>query len=124
MAEYTELILELRKIGRKIIQFGNPIYNEVTAQRMLDAADAIVNADSWKRAFEVEHDEHRWIPVSERLPEKSGPYLCCWKASADDKLYIARVLAWRADTGWMNSFDEQVGNVTHFMPLPEPPEEE
>jgi hypothetical protein len=41
MADYTELILELRKVGRKIIQFGNPIYNEATAQRMLDAADAI-----------------------------------------------------------------------------------
>jgi hypothetical protein len=52
MAEYTELILELRKIGRKIIQFGNPIYNELTAQRMLDAADTIEFLQTYKVAFE------------------------------------------------------------------------
>jgi hypothetical protein len=60
--------------------------------------------------------------VTERLPEKNGPYLCCWKASADEKMHIARIMVWRADTGWMNAWDEPMSKyVTHWMPLPEPP---
>lgn len=80
----------------------------------IDAADAIEQSS-----------KPRWIPVTERLPEKNGPYLCCWKASADEKKHIARIMVWRADTGWMNVWDEPMSNyVTHWMPLPQPPEEE
>ncbi|HED1444818.1 TPA: DUF551 domain-containing protein [Klebsiella pneumoniae] len=55
-----------------------------------------------------------WIPVSERLPENDGAYLC-W-----DNRYVTTYAfifgAWQA-----NQFVAK--NITHWMPLPNPPKE-
>lgn len=55
-----------------------------------------------------------WIPVSERLPEDDGAYLC-W-----DNRYVTTYAfifgAWQA-----NQFVAK--NITHWMPLPNPPKE-
>jgi hypothetical protein len=81
-------------------------------------------ADAVEELLQKMQQLPRWIPVTERLPEKNGPYLCCWKASADEKMHIARIMVWRADTGWMNAWDEPMSKyVTHWMPLPESPKE-
>lgn len=97
---------------------------------LVEAADAIEELkklhETQKKNLSVITDAYMksWIPVTERLPEKNGPYLCCWKVSADEKKHIARIMVWRADTGWMNVWDEPMNNyVTHWMPLPEPPKE-
>jgi len=59
--------------------------------------------------------KQRWIPVSERLPEEFTPVLTIGK----DELPITAVV----DRGhWYSSFEHSL-NVTHWMPLPEPPEE-
>ena len=95
---------------------------EQAADAIVELSDklAIAEEDKIKMFCQIP----RWIPVTEQLPEKNGPYLCCWKASADEKMYIARIMVWRADTGWMNAWDEPMSKyVTHWMPLPEPPEE-
>lgn len=56
----------------------------------------------------------RWIPVSERMPENDGAYLC-W-----DKRYVTTYAfifgAWQA-----NQFIAK--NITHWMPLPAAPQE-
>lgn len=58
----------------------------------------------------------RWIPCSERLPEHSARCLCYCNGEI-------RVLKY-----WRTQQEFQYGgrkrNVTHWMPLPEPPEEE
>lgn len=58
---------------------------------------------------------HRWIPCSERMPEHSGRYLCYCNGEV-------RILKY-----WRTQQEFQYGgrkrNVTHWMPLPEPPEE-
>ena len=55
---------------------------------------------------------NRWIPCSERLPEQSGVYLAYFTfkdgTHATDIAYI--------NTGC------HLGSITHWMPLPEPPE--
>lgn len=55
-----------------------------------------------------------WIPVSERMPENDGAYLC-W-----DNRYVTTYAfifgAWQA-----NQFVAK--NITHWMPLPNPPKE-
>ena len=56
----------------------------------------------------------RWIPVSERMPENDGAYLC-W-----DNRYVTTYAfifgAWQA-----NQFVAK--NITHWMPLPAAPQE-
>lgn len=58
----------------------------------------------------------RWIPCSERLPEHSARCLCYCNGEI-------RVLKY-----WRTQQEFQYGgrkrNVTHWMPLPEPPEED
>ncbi len=50
----------------------------------------------------------RWIPVSERLPEKSGYYLTYQEGYIDVKQW------------W--GYWEMMYPITHWMPLPNPPE--
>ena len=71
--------------------------------------------------------ERRWIPVSERLPEMYSPVLTMAK-----KAKYPRVLSREKETkdNWVWSLRQLSGyvayinpkTVTHWMPLPEPPE--
>lgn len=58
-------------------------------------------------------DEHRWIPVEERLPQAECPVLtlCNGKTRSVQYRFF--------DGGWTTS-----ATVTHWMPLPEPPKKE
>ena len=82
----------------------------------------------------------KWIPVTERLPEKDGYYLVA-KKIFNNSIY-QEVLSFAKDgrkvdkydfhRGWKNVwyyYDSECGhltidNVTHWMPLPEPPKGE
>ena len=57
----------------------------------------------------------RWIPVTERLPEKSSYYLCYWKG------HTHRCKFWRQYKRF--EFNGRAMKVTHWMPLPEAPGE-
>lgn len=59
----------------------------------------------------------KWIPVSERLPEESERVIG-WRPG------LARVgEVWRNASGeWLCGDCEPAGGITHWMPLPEPPE--
>lgn len=62
-----------------------------------------------------EQDQRRWIPVTERLPDK--PMRCL--------VYTKRGEYYGYDISCYNQgFYLQYANVTHWMPLPEPPKEE
>ena len=66
----------------------------------------------------------KWIPVTERLPEKSGYCLIIHKSG------IQSVIHYSAKSKVFNSFDsfddDHDGNMhpTHWMPLPEAPKGE
>lgn len=71
----------------------------------------------------------RWIPVEERLPEYGVRVLATDMYEEDDCTGIwtreeypddPEDGCWIDEPGWWHAFDE----VTHWMPLPEPPEEE
>lgn len=69
--------------------------------------------------------ESGWIPVTERLPEENGYYLCevCFSSVRDCKSYRRMILYWE-DNVWIdmpNCFKTR--NPTHWMPLPQPPKE-
>ena len=68
----------------------------------------------------------RWIPVTERLPEANGYYLCvvCVSAVNQRKEYRRMILFWE-DNVWIemaNCF--RTKKPLYWMPLPDPPKGE
>ena len=68
-----------------------------------------------------------WIPVTERLPEKDGLYLCNYHFGKNRDMTFTRVLDYYATDKiphFQHTLDDTTMKVTHWMPLPEPPEGE
>ena len=70
----------------------------------------------------------KWIPVTERLPDKDGAYLVRWdNKSVFDAEYESKYgsfgywldIMWDGDADWY-----PYTGITHWMPLPEPPKED
>lgn len=62
-----------------------------------------------------------WIAVTERLPEKEGSYLVCSKTG---KVYTSHYYTEKKWSEWYTRKAEwSHPNVTHWMPLPNPPTE-
>ena len=76
-------------------------------------------------ADEIEHlrNEHRWIPVSERLPPEGQEVLAWNNGGQCEKPWQGCVLCEHKNGEW-REFQERdlYPGVTHWMPLPEPPE--
>ena len=77
-----------------------------------------------KRALHTElPDERRWIPVEERLPPKDemfigkGPHRRAYAVLAWEPHHACYAAAW--DNWPLEEF-----NLTHWMPLPEPPNDD
>lgn len=70
----------------------------------------------------VKPQEPKWIPVSVRLPEKSGRYLAYIINSHDDKLRYVMTCDYSADGYWNWFPDDECAsdNVIAWMPLPTP----
>lgn len=112
---YDELVKRLRE------------HNGWALNETLDeAADAIeqlskLALDEHNRAA-VAAWEHRWIPVSERLPEASGHYLIFLECKYDGELLSAWMqVAWFCEKFyWEHLHSEDVfkETITHWMPLP------
>lgn len=140
---YDELIKQLRYCainecmheGEKIVGCTAPYEqregcftcNDVL---MIKAADAI--EELWKMFQSAEKDNAKltaryvekcnkvpkWIPIAERLPEKDQEVLVCVSNEFHPKdKWIA--VDWIYEQGW-----QQHDIVSHWMPLPEPPESE
>lgn len=61
----------------------------------------------------------RWIPVTERLPDTFHPVIVCREKGKGE--YV--VEQGFKDVGdWWKVYGTRTKNVTHWMPLPEPPE--
>ncbi|HCR4030179.1 TPA: DUF551 domain-containing protein [Morganella morganii] len=62
-----------------------------------------------------------WIKCSERMPEESGRYLCyVEEVNCLGKSHYQWNCSWN---GECFRDDALSGRVTHWMPLPQPPEE-
>ena len=133
---YDELVKRLRE--RSVFLF--PHHGEsrsYVADLMHEAADAIEslnsivenNAKAHKTVYEnLARRIPLWISVTERLPENQGPFLARYgfgDVSKETGQFFYGVLYYfyaDADPHWQH---ESAGiEVTHWMPLPEPPKEE
>ena len=102
-------------------------------RELLDAAADLIErlTDRCARYAEeiaVAQERQRWIYVTERLPEEGVPVLINY-IGTDGEVYADGVAVW-TECGcfwWEGSLadcEEDVAvPITHWMPLPEPPEE-
>ena len=84
-----------------------------TGMTLIEAMQEIIDAPA---ADVVERP--RWIPVTERLPDYPGRFMCYYEVN--DYGEVGHCIDWGMydpDDGWY------VSGVTHWMPLPEPPKE-
>jgi len=89
---------------------------------IMDREDAIKAADAIEKL-----SKPKWIPVTERLPERGQDVLVMvhWRDYPEDMMcygrkYKTRWYLWNGELGEIyKGFD-----ITHWMPLPEPPKEE
>ena len=64
-----------------------------------------------------------WISVKDRLPEAGGYVVCIAKRNPFSRFMpmVARI----EKNGWVNPITEQyISEVTHWMPIPQPPKGE
>ena len=79
---------------------------------------------------EIEEQQPRWIPVTERLPENDCPVLVTYLGFHDRSpranmlAYIDRDLGWCWWNDDIPDWTPCAVEITHWMPLPQPPKEE
>ena len=70
----------------------------------------------------------KWIPVTERLPEKHGKFLVLVPSKIRGYGYFPLLLWYKPKRGFYDSAtdwgDVEYDDVTHWMPLPDEPKEE
>ena len=99
-------------------------------ETMEQAADLIENQQNHIRALMQANDALRsaWVPVTERLPEFGNLVFVTVSGRPQENVELigALQLATLYDDGWcVEPWPEWQGAiVTHWMPLPEPPEVE
>lgn len=90
-----------------------------------------LDADIWADSAHMEKGKamSEWISIKDRLPEKSETYLvyaptyCGGTSSALDNVRGVMFARWRKHWSIEVGYYKRPGCVTHWMPLPKPPEE-
>ena len=117
--------------GCAILRAAADLIERLTAEvadlrKELEWKDMVIALAQRKQAeAEAERDalreKQRWIPVTERLPERDVQVLGWYKDNPFSQ-YRPEVVAWNGN-GWVFVYAHRyVTNVTHWMPLPEAPE--
>lgn len=91
----------------------------VDAEACRMGAEALRALDAQEKSKTVSE----WISVKDRLPEPGRYVACIAKRNPFSRFMpmVARI----EKNGWANPITEQyISEVTHWMPLPEPPKEE
>ena len=91
--------------------------------RAADAIEELICEVADEHNARLDAEERRcWIPVSERLPEEYVNVLCHLR-SLDRKSEYYSIDHLMEDGQWWKAANSWKYEVTHWMPLPEPPKE-
>jgi hypothetical protein len=138
MSEYDkqdkELVVDkMLKAYRKLVHYRGHnagTYNTRLFEFNKDRVDLMRLMDTLQQRIATLEAQLRWIPVEERLPEDGEPVLTIYctkgalsgttiRARVIDKDFDSRVVWYDTEAGhWVKE-----NNITHWMPLPNPPEE-
>lgn len=69
----------------------------------------------------IEQLKSDWIPVSERLPEKSDVYLATFLEEGKryvERFYYSDFMGWMMPVAWQD--EGRIENIIAWQPLPEP----
>ena len=131
---YEETITRMRKIVQDYKGRLTPYMRFTIAEAANAIEEQSVIIESYRNRMRAGCD---WIPVTERLPKESGEYLVY--ICIDDTEPFYGIVPFDADVPafgrWEEHYDPvtyglagsdfvEIRDVTHWMPLPEPPKEE
>ena len=118
--EYIEREVAKRELLSWAVCMNHPEY------LMRDDALHVINSIPAADVVEVEQESkptNGWISVKDRLPEVGGYVVCIAKRNPFSRFMpmVARI----EKNGWVNPMTEQyISEVTHWMPIPNPPKGE
>lgn len=104
---------EVAKENRKTALEYARAYAWDTAHGCRECASEHEQLAAWLVELKESRECTRWIPCSERMPEQSGIYLA---------YYTYKDGTHAIDIAYINAGND-LGSITHWMPLPEPPKE-
>ena len=103
MPNTREMELLVNKAFQNSVKNYGAIYAPYVARDLLDCGVTV----------------QQWIPVTERLPEDNGRYLCNVKSFAFPGCFYQAIL--QCDKHGFKEGNIYTDDVTHWMPLPQPP---
>ena len=116
--DVKEKMVEL--LGR--VQQMGVIYRENQMDERYPTIEQIRNTEVAARLIANGVTVQEWISVEDRFPEAGGYVVCIAKRNPFSRFMpmVARI----EKNGWVNPITEQyISEVTHWMPLIEPPKE-
>jgi hypothetical protein len=111
------MMAEMRLIDANALDLQNRVATDMGGMCFIEEVETAI-----EQAPTIDPESLRpaWIPVTERLPESE-----CIAVGYQNEMLIGWVYTDKiSETGYAAESDGEIlRNVTHWMPLPEPPEE-
>lgn len=119
---YFGSAIENKKIADYLISNGVTVHEnvEISDELLKQLKNAPITICKEEPSIEL---AQKWISVDDELPEVGGYVVCIAKRNPFSRFMpmVARI----EKNGWVNPITEQyISEVTHWMPLPQPPKGE
>ena len=131
MMKTTDLVADLRFCRHSgCSACGHDCGNASCIDRIMEDAanrleELVARCARYAEEIAVLRERQRWIPVTERLPEDDGHYLCRYGFDGGKGVFYQTLDYYATDVYPHFQHEGMRGmRVTHWMPLPEAPEVE